>query len=230
MYCVNCGVKLAPTEKVCPLCGVRAYHPDMPRQDASSLYPPDPDPHWVDSHALRAVICVLFILTAAVCFLCDLQLSGGVTWSGYAMGGLIILYASCFLPSWFQSPNPVILLPLVFLLINGYLLYISLATDGGWYLSFGFPVAGFLGLLCTAVAGLLRYVAKGAVYVIGGATVALGLFMPLMGFLLNLTFFSPAFAFWSLYPTVCLVLIGATLIFLGLCRPARQSVKRKFFI
>ena len=29
MYCVNCGVKLAPTESVCPLCGTRVYHPDL---------------------------------------------------------------------------------------------------------------------------------------------------------------------------------------------------------
>lgn len=230
MYCANCGVKLAPTEKACPLCGVRAYHPDLPSQDAPALYPPDPDPVQVSSHAMRVVLCVLFVLSAVVCFLCDLQLSGGVTWSAYAMGGLAILYASFFLPRWFEDPNPVILVPLVFALVNGYLLYISINTDGGWYLSFAFPVSGFLGLLCTAVAGLLRYVAKGAVYVFGGATIALGAFMPLLGFLLNLTFFRPAFAFWSLYPAVSLILLGGTLIFLGLCRPVRQSVKRKFFI
>ena len=29
MYCVKCGVRLADTEKVCPLCATRVYHPDL---------------------------------------------------------------------------------------------------------------------------------------------------------------------------------------------------------
>ncbi|MBE6981526.1 MAG: hypothetical protein E7437_04290 [Ruminococcaceae bacterium] len=230
MYCVNCGVKLADTESRCPLCGVRAYHPDLSRTPADPLYPQDAGPHEVDSHGLRIAVSAAFLLAALVCFLCDLQLSGGISWSGYAMGGILIAYSVFVLPGWFKAPNPVILIPCVFLLIHGYLLYISLITDGAWYLSFAFPVAGFVGVLATAVAGLLRYISKGAVYVIAGAVIALGAFMPLMGFLLNLTFFTPSFAFWSLYPGVSLVLAGLTLIFLALCRPARQAVKRNFFI
>mgnify|MGYP001071229356 CR=1 FL=1 len=27
MYCVNCGVELADSETVCPLCGTRVFHP-----------------------------------------------------------------------------------------------------------------------------------------------------------------------------------------------------------
>ena len=29
MYCIKCGVELADSEKVCPLCGTRVYHPDI---------------------------------------------------------------------------------------------------------------------------------------------------------------------------------------------------------
>lgn len=35
MYCINCGVELADSETVCPLCGTRVFHPDMPRQQGS---------------------------------------------------------------------------------------------------------------------------------------------------------------------------------------------------
>ena len=231
MYCVNCGVKLAPTEKACPLCGIRAWHPDLPEGKAPPLYPEEPDRlKAVDSTALRMVLCALFLLAATVCVLCDLQLSGGFSWSGYAVGGLGIFYAAFCLPAWFKNPNPVVIMPIVFLLINVLLLYISIKTRGAWYLTFGLPVSAVFGVVFTMAAGLLRYVAKGAVYVIGAAALLLGAFMPVMGYLLNLTFFTPSFAFWSLYPMISLLLIGATLIFLGLCRPARQSMKRKFFI
>ena len=26
MYCIKCGVELADSEKVCPLCGTRVFH------------------------------------------------------------------------------------------------------------------------------------------------------------------------------------------------------------
>ena len=31
MYCVKCGVELADSQRVCPLCGTRVFHPDIPR-------------------------------------------------------------------------------------------------------------------------------------------------------------------------------------------------------
>ena len=39
MYCIRCGVKLADTEKVCPLCETVVYHPEIERQDGEPLYP-----------------------------------------------------------------------------------------------------------------------------------------------------------------------------------------------
>ena len=30
MYCIKCGVELADSERVCPLCGTRVFHPDLP--------------------------------------------------------------------------------------------------------------------------------------------------------------------------------------------------------
>ena len=29
MYCIKCGVELADSEKVCPLCGLKVYHPEL---------------------------------------------------------------------------------------------------------------------------------------------------------------------------------------------------------
>ena len=40
MYCVNCGVELADSEKKCPLCGMPVFHPDIPRTPAEPPFPP----------------------------------------------------------------------------------------------------------------------------------------------------------------------------------------------
>lgn len=230
MYCVNCGVKLADTETVCPLCGVTAYHPDILREKAEPLYPQQRYPEQVSTLGALIIVTAAFLLPILITLLCDLQISGNVTWSGYVVGALLTAYVVLVLPSWFRRPNPVIFVPCGFAAVGLYVLYIDLATAGGWFLSFAFPVVGFIGLVTTAVVALFRYVRRGKLYIIGGAAVALGLFMPLMEFLLCITFEHLRFAAWSFYPLTALVLLGGTLIFLAISRPARESMERKFFI
>ena len=109
-------------------------------------------------------------------------------------------------------------------------MYINLATGGDWFLTFAFPLTGGVCLIVTAVVTLLRYVPKGALYTLGGASIAMGGLMLLMEFLVNITFHVYKFFCWSLYPLIALVIVGGLLIFLAICRPARQTLERKFFI
>lgn len=231
MYCINCGVKLADTEKRCPLCGVTVFHPDLDRPAGEPLYPPHREPvPQVSSRGALIVLTTAFLLPVLITLLCDLQINRAVTWSGFVIGALIVGYAVLVLPCWFRSPNPVIFVPCGFTAVGLYLLYIDLATGGSWFLSFAFPVVGGIGLIITAVVALLRYLRRGKLYIFGGAFIALGAFMPLMEFLLVLTFQRPRFVGWSLYPLTALVLLGGTLIFLAIYRPARETMERKFFI
>lgn len=231
MYCIKCGVALSDTEKHCPLCGTVVYHPDMIQSEAAPLYPAAGYPAAkVSSRAIQIVLTTLFLLPMLIILQCDLHISGAVTWSGYVIGALVLGYVTVVLPLWFRKPNPVIFVPCDFAALALYLLYIDLTVVGQWFLSFALPVVGFVGLVVTAVVTLCRYVRRGYLYILGGALAALGVFMPLMGFLVNLTFFHPAFAFWSLYPATSLLLLGGMLIFLAICRPARETMHRKLFI
>lgn len=231
MYCVNCGVKLADTEKVCPLCGVAAYHPDITRPQAEPLYPSAAFPEQrVSPKGAKIMVTTLFLLPAIITFLSDFRMNGSVTWSGYVIGGLIVAYVACVLPFWFNKPNPVIFVPSFFAAVALYLLYISLYTKGYWFLSFAFPLTGGVALIVTTVVVLIRYVRKGMLYILGGATIALGLFIPLMEFLSYITFERINWLGWSYYPMVVFVMLGGMLIFLAICRPARESMERRFFL
>lgn len=230
MYCIKCGVKLSDNQKQCPLCETVVFHPEiMPSGEA--LYPAQQHPApQVKSQAALVIITTLFLLPLLITALCDWQISGAITWSGYVIGALGVSYVCLVLPYWFHRPNPVIFVPCGFAAVGLFLLYISIATGGGWFLSFAFPVTGAVGLIVTAVVALLRYVGKGALYIFGGALVTLGAFMPVMEFLMNLTFGLPQRLLWSGYPLVALVLLGGMLIFLAICRPARETMERKFFL
>lgn len=230
MYCINCGVKLADTEKSCPLCGVEVFHPDLIREETDPLYPQERYPvPQVNSRAAQIVLTTLALMGILITMVCDVQISGRVTWSGYVTGAVLVGYVVMVLPFWFRRPNPVIFVPCAFTAAALYLLYINQVTGGDWFLSFAFPVTGGIGLITTGVAALLKYVRRGYLYIFGGANIALGLYAPLVEFLVSITFRVP-FVGWSLYPMIALVLLGGMLLFLAIYRPARETMERKFFI
>lgn len=231
MYCANCGVKLAPSEQRCPMCQLRAYHPDLPEQTEQGLYPRKKLPKNAGRSAWpQIILTTMFVLPMLIVMLCDLRLTGRVTWSGYVIGALLVGYVIFVLPVWFRKPNPTVFVPCGFTAAALYLLYISLYTNGGWFLTFAFPVTGCIGLIVTAVTVLVQYVKKGKLYIFGGALMLLGVLMLLIEHLINVTFSIGHFALWSLYPMTALLVVGALLIFLAICRPARQTMERKLFI
>jgi len=231
MFCIKCGVKLADTEKSCPLCGTRVYHPDLEQGEGELLYPkrsyPARDPHPLGLPIFAtAVLLVPFI----VVLLCDLRFSRTITWSGYVMGAILLVYEMFILPLWFRRRNPVIFVPCAFAAVGVYLLYVNFASGGNWFLSFAFPILGCVGVIVTTTVILLRYIKRGTLYIWGGAIIAFGAMMPLLEFLLYFTFEFKKMVGWAFYPLVSLGLIGGLLIFLAICRPAREVMERKFFI
>jgi len=229
MYCVQCGVRLADTEKKCPLCGTAVYHPTVTQKDAKPLYPKGrrPKPH-ANSRALNGIVIILYFIPLFVCLLSDLQGDGVLNWFGFAAGGLLLSYVSFALPMWFRKPNPVIFVPCSFAAAGLYLLYICLRTGGSWFLPFAFPVTGALCIIVTAVVTLLRYIRRGRLYILGGGFIALGFLMPLIEFLLKVAF-DIGFIGWSVYPLIVLVLLGGVLIYLAINSSAREMMERKLF-
>lgn len=233
MYCIKCGVKLVEGSKPCPLCGTLPFHPDIRPEKAEGLYPAGqyPSTSQVSSTVVLTVIsALLFLLPIFITLQCDLLINARVQWSGYVVGALVCVYVIAVLPLWFRKPNPVIFVPIDFVVVGLYLLYISFATGGHWFLGFAFPVVGFAMVNVTAVVTLIKYVRRGLLYILGGSLIATGLFMPVTEWLVYRTFSRSVFHFWSVYPLTALVILGGLLIFLAICRPARETMERKFFL
>ena len=146
------------------------------------------------------------------------------------MGGLVLLYTTVVLPLWFKRPNPVIFVPVDFVVIGVYLLYINCATHGHWFMSFALPVTGAAMVLVTAVVALLRYVPAGALYICGGGLILSGGYAVLVEWLLNVTFRLHETFLWSFYPLAVCTVLGAMLLVIAGCKPLRRSLHRKFFL
>lgn len=229
MYCVKCGVRLEDTERVCPLCATRVYHPDITREEADPIYPNVlRTEQKVKPRVLEVFVLVLFLIPAIVTLITDLRINSSLTWSLYVIGGLVASYAIFGLPLWFSKPNPVIFVPTSMAAITLYLLLIDILSGGGWFLGFALPIAGAVTLILSAVVTLLRYVRGSGLYVAGGAVMSVGALSVLIELLLVLHF-GTELVFWSIYPTVVSLLLGGLCIFIAAYRPARELMERKFF-
>lgn len=229
MYCINCGVKLAESEKSCPLCNIGVYHPEIKQPVGESLYPKNLIPKTISkSKVLNGAIIIMFLIPLIVCFLADIQINGKLEWFGFVAGALGVGYIVFALPLWFEKRNPVIFLPCGFLAAGLYLMYINFVTNGDWFLTFAFPVTGGICIIISAMVALFYYLKKGKLYITGGAFVLFGGFMLLTEFLMDITF-NIRFMGWSIYPLAVLVLIGGLLIYLGINRSAREMMERKLF-
>lgn len=226
---MNCGVRLASSEKSCPLCGLRAYHPDLPENTGAPLYPRQWSAPTREHSGLRFLLILLLLAATAVCLPVDLHLNGHVVWSGFVLCSLGAAYVVTALPLWFSRPNPAILVPVDFLAVGLLLLYIDLKISGGWFLSFAFPVTGIYGILCTVVVILARYVRKGYFFIFGGALIAFGCSSMLLELFQCITFGGRMFR-WSLYPVAVLSAMGLFWILAGAIRPLGDAIRKRMFI
>ena len=230
MYCANCGVKLADTEKRCPLCGTEAYHPDIERPKVDPLYPKDFVPkRELSKTTLHIILLAIFMIPIFVTLYCDFYINRSITWSAYVIFAVSLVYIICILPFWFKRPTPAVFVPIDFFVLILFLHYINFATGGDWFLSFAFPVVTYLGLIVTAACVLLYYLKKRHLYVIGGFFIALGFFMDIIELFIMITF-KLDFDGWSLIPMIPLVLLGLGMIAIATSRSAREALARKLHI
>ncbi len=234
MYCVKCGVELQKGVARCPLCGLRVYHPDLQESPEARPYPRYAEETGTVRHGgVLFVLTVLFALPALVCLLIDMNMNGGIHWSGYVAFSVLWAYVVFCLPLWFKRRSPTVFFPIAMAATIALALYVCLKTGGRWFLSFAFPVGGAALLLGEAVIVLLRHAVgphrHRSLFVLGGAFIASGGLCMLIEFLLHVTFGLPM-RWWCLYPLSALALIGLMLIVIGICAPLRESLHKKFFI
>ncbi|MBO7303612.1 MAG: hypothetical protein J6V09_00110 [Clostridia bacterium] len=230
MYCVKCGVELADSEKKCPLCETPVYYPERVLSDEAP-YPEFVHPEdKISRRGFYFIISMLFCMGAIIPTVCDISLNHGLTWSGYTIGALLLAYVIFVLPKWFYRPSPAIFAPVDFLAIGLYALYIDIATSGGWFLPFAFPVLGAFALIVCAVVILSYYLRAGYLYIFGGGFILLGGFTLFVELLIHKNFAIRHPHMWSIYPLSTMALIGIMLIVIAIVRPFREYLRKIFAI
>jgi len=231
MYCIKCGVQLSEGQKICPVCNTAVYHPDFPESNALPTYPKKEfQSEEYNRNGLLFVITVLWLIPLMLPVIFELSWHLSVTWSGFVAGGVLLGYIIIILPCWFKNAPAVIFVASDFAAAILYVLYISLALGESWFLPFAFPVCGVLGLICCAMVSLCAYIRRGYLYIIGGGIIALGAWTVLIELLIWAVFGVVSPVWWSACSFATLFVIGMMLIIIGIVKPLKESLKKKFFL
>ena len=93
-YCVQCGVKLADTEKNCPLCGTPVQNPNVTEPSAEKpIYPAQqfsPVAMRAQRNTVLLITAVVMLIPVLTTLISDLSISGTVTWSRYVLAGFLL--------------------------------------------------------------------------------------------------------------------------------------------
>ena len=230
MYCVKCGVKLSDGQKICPLCETKVYHPDFLKIDNPTFPKKEFASEAINRTVILFVITIISLLPMFLPLIMEWVLTHTVSWSGYVTGGVLLGYILVVLPLWFRHPTPAVFVPLDFVAILAYVLFIDLQNHGRWFLSFAFPVVGALGIIVTVTAVLLYYLKRGKLYVWGATLIALGLWTVLIEGMIYLTFDVKGIVSWSLCTLISLAVLGFLLLLIAIIKPWKESLRKIFYI
>ena len=227
MYCVYCGVRLQDGAEECPLCRTPVMIRDA--AEGKSLYPARMPAD--DRHGTSLVVLLLSLVMAGVglaCLIFCLHRYGEVSWSGYVLLGIGLLWVWILLPLLFRRYRPMIFLPIGFACLAGVLLYICEKTGGDWFLSFAFPVTGITAVLTLLGVALFRYIRQGRLRLLGLYLIVIGASFMLIEFFQHITFGARMFD-WSLYCVVAFGAIGLFLFIATLIPPLHAHLRKIFF-
>jgi hypothetical protein len=159
-YCVECGVKLGEAEEKCPLCGTvvqNPIHPYSPRTPKPFPVRTQEQNLQMDRRYLLGLISMAILLPAALCVVLDLFFGGGITWSVYPVGALVLLFAALAVPILVKKHRIYVTIAIDTLVLLGYLKMVELLSKAeGWFTPVVFPVIIMAALMALGVTASIR--------------------------------------------------------------------------
>lgn len=233
-YCVHCGVELAASEPDCPLCGTMVQNPVCVWQKPEQMpYPETVDIRAarIDRRYARQLVGMLMLIPALVVFLLDLLDGGGIKWSLYVVGGLVLLYSWVVVPALFRFSKPYVYVIIDVLSLGGYLYLIALIGGGtGWFFGLVLPLLMLTGL--TLLGAILAIRRLELAPLRRAAVVCLLFALFLLGIEVFISLYAKApIAFrWSFYAAIPAAVIGLTLWLLERSEPLKAEIQKRLFI
>lgn len=233
-YCVHCGVKLADSEKDCPLCFTPVNDPSREStEDAIPAFPErlDKPRGKINIRFLTLLVAVMLLFPLMVVIIIDVLYNNNLTWSLYVLGAEVCVWSFIILPLNCSSLIPYPYIAICYAVTLGYVFLIHLVSHGnGWFANLAFPlsiIAIIFTLLSTSVVRNRRINKLGRAGIL-----FLFLSILLVGVDATVVYFltETLHPSWSWYVSIPVFAFG--LMLLGVSRSVRicEWIRRKLFI
>ena len=234
-YCVNCGVKLDPSLKRCPLCNTPVINPNL--MNPQEPVPPYPYPRKkgqvdpVKRTDLAILISVVLAGTAIACGLLNLLVFRSNHWSFYVIGACILLWIFCT-PMLIYSRLSVYLT----ILFDGaaVALYAGIVAyefpGSPWFTQVALPIIGALTVLVLLFALIYRKVSRSILSMAVVIVLEIAAFTVLVELLTRHFAHAPLELSWSDVVLTCCAVIAAALGTILTRARLREEVRRRMHI
>lgn len=230
---MNCGVELAKTEKVCPLCQVEVQNPKEPWEEPKVR-------HWpsrvevvvrrADRRFIATVLSVLLLVPVLICIVNDMMLSGGITWSAYVISGALVLWVMVVLPNFYKRSRPY-LWPIT---SGAAVLALLYAIDrdisgASWFFTIGLPLVVGLNLFILFFIYWFRKKRQPLLLSMALLVISAGVYTVLVEIVLSVHKGITLLPSWSWYTLISCALMGAVLLILNSRRSWREGIQKRFY-
>lgn len=229
-YCVNCGVELDDTAKVCALCNTPVYNPKA--KQICEAVPPFPEEKGqvevVKSKDLGILLTVVMIATAVICGVLNALVFKESFWSLAVIGVCVIVW--------------VIMIPAV--IYTRQSIYVSLLYDGAavclylwmisymiqqdeWLYGLGLPIVVWCTLIIEAFTLCVRKLPKSILAVAFYSFTAIGIGIVGLEILIDWYLTEAIALTWSAIVLTICVIVDVALVTLLSRRRLRNAVRRR---
>lgn len=243
-YCVECGVKLADSEKVCPLCNTEVINPNRKGEGDQRPYPKRVEHQMTGINRVSAAQLgsVFLICPVGASLLIDfLTARWSVSWSLYVAGAGMLLFIMLLLPMMFKQSRPYLSLVLDTISVGAYLMIIAwVGGDMTWCWLFGLPIVTLTGFAAAAILAFCRAKKMKLSSKVGGCSIVLSFYILLLelsidraiaGKLFFWTYSPSDFYFnWSQYVVAPLLFISILCFYVSRKAGLIDEIKRRLFV
>lgn len=230
-YCVHCGVELDDTAAFCPLCHTEVVDPGHPPDlTAPKPFPTQPgEVPPVHKGAVAAAITAMLACVAVGCWVLNLFLKPGRSWSLYVIGATILLWFWIVLPL-LARKLPLLVRSFINVVAVGLYVYLMSVDLNGWnwYIGLAVPIILWGGAVWLLLSLMLRVYRRS---VISAAAILIG---SVGVFLLGVEFFIDRWLTgrwdpsWSLVVfTICLCTV-VPLVIIRRIPAVHEEMRRRF--
>ena len=227
-YCVNCGVRLAKSEHICPLCNTKVINPNKIKEEYVPAYSSQIEKFKTINYKFLSKLIVLVLLSLGlITILCDLIITSRISWSIYVMSAVLLL-SSLFT---FPFVKNIYITFSITLITTELLLFVIAYLNNGmqWYIYLVLPFVFIFWcyiMICTRFLakkskGFLRRIVLCFLFS-SVALMAIESGIDLYNNNLNLT--------WSLYAALPIVIISIILFIISFNRKLIEEIKQRIFI